>query len=52
LVDTAINSLKRKKYILDVDTYDKDYFTLILKTDIEKQYNVKIDMLKQCRKIV
>lgn len=52
LIDRAIASLKKKGCILDVDTYDKEYFTLILKTDIQEQYSVRISMLKQCRKIV
>lgn len=51
-VDRAIDSLKKKNCILDVDTYDKGYFTLILKTDIQNKYNVRINMLKQCRKII
>lgn len=51
-VDKAIDSLKKKGCILDVDTYDKGYFTLILKTDIQNEYSVRINMLKQCKRIV
>lgn len=50
-LDRAIAALKQKKYILDIDIIDEGYITLILRREIEKEFNIKIQMLKECRKI-
>ena len=50
-LDKAVAALKEKKYILDIDIVDEEYITLILKREIQKEFNIKIQMLKQCRKI-
>lgn len=50
-LDKAVAALKQKKYILDIDIVDEGYITLILRRQIEKEFNIKIQMLKECRKI-
>jgi predicted transcriptional regulator len=52
LMDAAIKSLKEKGYLLDIDIMDDDKFTLILRTDVEKNNAVTIEMLKESKKII
>lgn len=52
LVDAAIKSLKEKGYLLNIDIMDDGKFTLILRTDVEKNNSVTIEMLKESKKII
>lgn len=48
----AVAALKNKEFLLNVDTEDDGYITLILKRAIERKYSISIQMLKECRRIV
>lgn len=52
LTNAAIKSLKEKGYLLNIDIMDDGKFTLILRTAVEKDNAVTIEMLKESKKII
>lgn len=52
LINTAIKSLKEKGYLLNIDIMDDGKFTLILKTSVERDNAITIEMLKESKKII